>query len=212
MNFWRHFLCSKVADGLQIYHWNTEEVLEDSDEVSSVLRSFCFISHSTFGIPSCMNYCKLFSIYVFYEKLFKLKQNYPTSEKLTLKYYQYCMIFSVLKPNKIGQLLMAEIKNSLKEDFTGKTSFKLKTFRSLLYEINVFDKVFEISIEESNYYAKILNEKKRRRSCFQVFYSIDVLTVYLQVYQKDSIMFAFLWLLLKLSEKLFSKASLSDCY
>lgn len=76
------------------------------------------------------------------------------------------MIFSVLKPNKIGQLLMAEIKNSLKEDFTGKTSFKLKTFRSLLYEINVFDKVFEISVEESNYYAKILNEKKRRRSCF----------------------------------------------
>ena len=135
MNFWRHFLCSKVADGLQIYHWNTEEVLEDSDEVSSVLRSFCFISHSTFGIPSCMNYCKLFSIYVFYEKLFKLKQNYPTSEKLTLKYYQYCMIFSVLKPNKIGQLLMAEIKNSLKEDFTGKTSFN-KCFRQSFWNIN----------------------------------------------------------------------------
>lgn len=141
---------------------------------------------------NCMNYCKLFSIYVFYKKLFKLKQNYSTSEKLTLKYYQYCMIFSVLKPNKIGQLLMAEIKNSLKEDFTGKSSFKLKTFRSLLYEINVFDKVFEISIEERNYYSKILNEKKQRCSCFQVFYSIDVLTVYLQVYQKDSAIFAFL--------------------
>ena len=82
------------------------------------------------------------------------------------------MSFSVLKPNKNGHFLKAEIKDIFKEGF----------FRNLLHEINVSNNLFQISNEKNNYFAN-------KNSYFQGCHRMYVMTVYLQVYQKGSATF-----------------------